>query len=652
MKVRQSFLTGVLVLFGIVQAGCGRADDATHAHGQKLIRTFSTLDTRVTVGVDPSGRLAVYELSNPAARYNWTSEPSVIPLPTRATINGGANYSPVTWEFRSASKPSKSAARDRESVVLTFSCSQSPGLVLSSVWWAASNRLPGPVQHTFRIVNNTAYPVTLSEPYLDLAARPHSGKRASLWTFGDQIGKLEKHDMASGFHLSVNSNGGNMGQPMPFALIDDSSAGGLYIGMEEQKDFMIAVNTQATSVRVSARHLSQHSLSIAAGSTASTPPIYLGVYQGDMEDGSNQFKRWFWNNKTPANHRNDPTAPWAVFGGNWAYNNAPELWWSEEATYRKGVEHEGLADIGFDAVEVDAYWDKAEEKGYWPSGTKIMGPLAHANGLKLNLYLMKKVTWETRDYLKTIWAQYGMDMWRNDFQVTDLDVQAWARKNCPANYRFDMSPSSADFRSMTYVSQVDLYLDDPAATRQCFYNLSYVIPPGQICMLIHIPYALGSVDKFKYYFRSTMLGGPWMAVLALGAKPYNPTNVALPSDFPEVMPSVRANLALYRSTIRPLIREGDLYHTIVDPASGFDGAEYYSSSSDKGVVLLFGPAGKKTVVRLKGLNPDRQYRLVFTDQPARNSVRSGAHLMGEGLPVEFTGTVQSEIVLIQGIRSH
>ena len=177
-------------------------------------------------------------------------------------------------------------------------------------------------------------------------------------------------------------------------------------------------------------------LSVPAGSTVATPPTYLGVYQGDIDDGCNQFKRWFWNNKTPANQRNDPTAPWTTFGGLWSYETkaskaARAVWWSEEATYRKGVEKEGLAGMGFEAVEVDAYWDEADKAGDWPSGTKIMAPLAHKNGLKLNLYLMAKVTWGTREYLKTIWNEYGPDMWCNDFQDTDLNVQAGPRTTVP-----------------------------------------------------------------------------------------------------------------------------------------------------------------------------------------------------------------------------
>ena len=168
---------------------------------------------------------------------------------------------------------------------------------------------------------------------------------------------------------------------MPFALVDDSGTGGLYLGMEEQTDFLLSLNALETNlVRAGVRYLAARGLRVRAGSTVATPPTYLGVYQGDVDDGCNQFKHWFWNNKTPANHRNDPLAPWTMFGGLWSYETkaskaANALWWSEEATYRKGLEQEGLAGMGFEAVEMDAFWEEADKAGDWPSGTKIMVPL-------------------------------------------------------------------------------------------------------------------------------------------------------------------------------------------------------------------------------------------------------------------------------------
>ena len=381
------------------------------ASGKKDAWTLSTGDTELTVGVDSSDQLVIYKLTNPGVKWNWTSRPSVIPLPAQAATAAGVAPTPITWRFLGAAKTGTGA------VTLTFDCVQLPGLSLKSVWWAASPRLPGPVQHTFQIQNKTTAEIRLSKPFLNVIVQPNSGRKASLWTFSDQLGAIQKHGLSDGFTIKIVSKKGKMGQPMPFGLVDDSGAGGLYLAMEDQTEFLIAVNALETKlVRASARYVADKVLSVPAGSTVATPPTYLGVYQGDIDDGCNQFKRWFWNNKTPANQRNDPTAPWTTFGGLWSYETkaskaARAVWWSEEATYRKGVEKEGLAGMGFEAVEVDAYWDEADKAGDWPSGTKIMAPLAHKNGLKLNLYLMAKVTWGTREYLKTIWNEYGPDMW-------------------------------------------------------------------------------------------------------------------------------------------------------------------------------------------------------------------------------------------------
>jgi hypothetical protein len=627
--------------------------DPETANGKKGVWTLSTGDTKITIGVDSLDRLAIYELVNPASDWNWTSTAFVIPLPAQAVTKDGATRVPITWRFQEA------FTAKQDTVTLTFACVEAPKLSLKSVWWASSVSLPGPVQHTFLIDNQTTSAVGLSRPFLDVTVRPKSGWGASLWTFGDQLGTVQKQGLTDGLAKEIVSKKGKMGQPMPFALIDDSGAGGLYLGMEDQTDFLIAVDCLATgSVRVKGQYVTGDDLDVPPGSTAATSPTYLGVYQGDMEDGCNQFKRWFWTNKTPVNHRNDPIAPWAIIGGMWSYETkaskaANAVWWSDEATYRKGVEEEGLAGIGFEAVEVDALWSRAEKDGDWPSGTKIMGPLAHANGLKLNLYLMNEVTWDTRDHLKTIWDEYRPDMWRNDFQDTDLKVQAWAQENCPDNYRFNLSCSSCDFKTMTYASIADLYYDNPDQTRKAFYNLLYVIPPGQINILIHLPYTVwdkGSPswawdkDRYVRHLRSTLLAGSWIGVAAIGPE-YNLPRIVLPSDLPEMIPCLKANLALYKSEIRPLIREGNLYHDIVT-TPGFDGVEYYSPSEDRGVVLLFGPSGKSATVRFRKLRSEQKYQVRFTDQPSQNTALSGAQLMAEGLPVTLTGTIQSEIILI------
>ncbi|MCX6872307.1 MAG: GH36 C-terminal domain-containing protein [Verrucomicrobia bacterium] len=685
--------------------------------GKKEVWTLSTGDTKATVGVDSLNQLVIYELISTATGWNWTRTPTVIPLPTRMEVQaatktldkgalpvlkvgdliqatGGDKDIPWTgsaetvatpatggnkkdeqpelskqaiWKFH---KGSTASSTNGTTVTLTFTCRQLPTLSLESVWWAASSSLPGPIQHTFRMINESTSDVTIHPiPNLAFAVHPPPGHDVTLRSFGDhETKKIETNHVGSmpedlgqeagaeKVQMEVVGKNGELGQCMPIVLLDDRSTSGLYLGMEEKKDFAFQITTRAVAPRfgLKASYRPQANLHLAGRNIITTRPTYLGVYQGDLDDGVNQFKRWFWNNKTPANHRNDPTAPWLQYGGMWTYGtsgawkNAPMPWWNDEATYRKGIEKEGLAGIGFECAEVDAYWDKAEQAGELPSGTKIMGPLAHANGLKFNLYFGNSISWASRQQLLTAWQDYQLDMWRNDFQVAGLDVQAWAQDNCPKNYRFQFCAASPDFHTMTYASLTDLWEEyNVANIRQQFYTLSYTIPPAQICAMIPIQVAsAGDKDRFNVWHRSTLLSGAWLGVGAIGPK-YNPKNIVLPSDVPQVIPCMKSNLALYKSKIRPLVREGNLYHNIVEADSGFDGAQYYSPLEDRGLVLLFGPAGKSTTVRCKRLKPEQKYKVQFTDQPAQNTTITGAQLMTEGLSVTFTGTVQSEIILIE-----
>ena len=245
------------------------------ASEKKEAWTLSTRDTELTVGVDSSDQLVIYKLINPEAKWNWTGRPSVIPLPTRILTNDVGAPTLTAWRFQGAQRT------ETGTLALAFDCVQLPGLSLKSVWWAASPSLPGPVQHTFQIHNKTASDIRLSRPYLEVIVQANSGRKASLWTFGDQAGSIQKHGLTDGFTMKLVSNNGKAGQPMPFALVDDSGAGGLYLGMEDQTDFLIAVDAvDARLVRADARYLANRGLSVPAGSTVATPPTYSASTRG------------------------------------------------------------------------------------------------------------------------------------------------------------------------------------------------------------------------------------------------------------------------------------------------------------------------------------------------------------------------------------
>ena len=40
------------------------------------------------------------------------------------------------------------------------------------------------------------------------------------------------------------------------------------------------------------------------------PNVYYGTYQGDIDDGSNRFKKWFWNYKITRSLHDHADEPW------------------------------------------------------------------------------------------------------------------------------------------------------------------------------------------------------------------------------------------------------------------------------------------------------------------------------------------------------
>ena len=74
------------------------AEDATKHASAAASWTLATDDTKLTVGVGKDQQLYIYELSNPALGWNWTSSPSPLPLVSRADA-GGRQYG-LQWTYQ------------------------------------------------------------------------------------------------------------------------------------------------------------------------------------------------------------------------------------------------------------------------------------------------------------------------------------------------------------------------------------------------------------------------------------------------------------------------------------------------------------------------------------------------------------------------
>jgi hypothetical protein len=150
------------------------------------------------------------------------------------------------------------------------------------------------------------------------------------------------------------------------------------------------------------------------------------------------------------------------------------------------------------------------------------------------------------------------------------------------------------------------------------------------------------IENFRYMLRSGMLG--WFTLMQ-GTSEWSP----------EQRTEARVQFALYKSALRPLLREADVYHVAQRPDGvQWDGIEYYSARLRRGVLYAFrgtAPDQPAHRYRLLGLKPESRYRLKFQDQgAAANLVLTGRMLMREGVEVTLGLPLSSELIFLEEVR--
>jgi hypothetical protein len=189
-----------------------------------------------------------------------------------------------------------------------------------------------------------------------------------------------------------------------------------------------------------------------------------------------------------------------------------------------------------------------------------------------------------------------------------------------------------------YFSLADQY--DPLSNRRAFFDASHVLPPAMLESYV-AQWPAPRIENFRYQLRSGMLG--WFSLML---------DTGAWSE--EQRAEARRAFALYKSTLRPLIRSADLYHVAARPDGlHWDGIEYYSTSLRRGVVYAFRGAAPDEPThryRLAGLDPERRYRLKFQDQgAAADQVLTGHDLLQSGVEVALPLPLSSELIFIEEV---
>jgi alpha-galactosidase len=185
-----------------------------------------------------------------------------------------------------------------------------------------------------------------------------------------------------------------------------------------------------------------------------------------------------------------------------------------------------------------------------------------------------------------------------------------------------------------YFSITDTY--DPLSNRRAFYDTSYVLPAAMMESYVE-KWPTPRLDNFLYMLRSGMMG--WVTLML-------DTGVWSP----EQHEAARQAIALYKTELRPLIRDARLYHVSPRPDGvHWDGVQYWDPARGKGVVYAFrGSVQDEAEHRfiLAGLDSAKNYRLHFHDGSAPDRNATGNELMSHGLLVRLPNPLSSELVFL------
>ena len=189
-----------------------------------------------------------------------------------------------------------------------------------------------------------------------------------------------------------------------------------------------------------------------------------------------------------------------------------------------------------------------------------------------------------------------------------------------------------------YFSMTDTY--DPISNRRAFYDLSFVLPPAMLEAYVE-RWPAPRQENFRYTLRSGMMG--WLSIMMDTASWDVRQHVA-----------AKEELQLYKTELRPLIRDADLYHISQRPDGiRWDGMEYFDVHLRRGVVYAFRGTTSATEHKflLRGLNRASRYQLRFHDHSSADQVVSGDELMRGGLRIRLPLTNSSEIVFLEELPS-
>ena len=508
------------------------------------------------------------------------------------------------------------------------------------------------------------------------------------------------------------SNPTDGSSPVPWLAVQVGHERGFYVGWEFSGIGRIHVKTIAEKpIRFDLKVglVSKFKTDIPAGQTFLVPPAFIGCYKGTIDDGSYTLHRFILDKLLPALPKDHPypTLAYNLYldaGG----NKARESNVMNSAAFCKRLGFETFVpDAMWFPKDGDWRWDPAR----FPHGEKPVEEYVHQNGMKLGLWVAwthggdsdypgalnvfrhpdwfnEKVAsdwngsainwgplmdlgcdparkWAEQE-LERIVSEYHLDYLKHDYSpiVTQcvqtnhrhhygVDVSYWstvgyyevmeALKTKFPNLVFEGCSGGGHIKDFGYIKHVQYIVTTDTLSalpdRQSIYDSTFAFPPAVLMAYTYETFYNKTSDRpLPYLWRSAMMSA-WQI---------DPTHSA--NWTPEEIAGVERATEIYKSWIRPILRDVVVHHILPRPDGlHWDGMFYWSPSLKRGTVYIFRPNNDQITesVRLKGLQPDGQYKIRSEDGSVTQGILNGDQLMNQGLVIKLPHKYSSDLIYVE-----
>ena len=400
---------------------------------------LSTADSELTVKIE-GGRMYLTSLKTTQNDKNIIDAGSEYPLPAQYALSNNASFD---WKYMGAKE--LSFPKDENGKYgWAFCFEDSAAGAEYRVEVTAHAALRGPFEFTGYLSQNyySTYDVM---PGVYFGAKTSLGEAPTAWTFKKESGVAEgwriydgtrfygtgiyKTKLTEGLSATAKNTtdqNWNSGGDIPMMYLDCGDCG-VYSAVEWTNASIRAESERGEGdVGVSVILSDPNKVfrtALRRGVELLMPTVYLGVYDGDVDDGSNVFKRWFLHAKAPAALLDDPNEPltqedyqygidvakYGIQSIKWDYG-----WWSDELVWedRMWRTNEGL-------LEVNAHeYIGAMLRDVGSNRLADFTSEARARGLKFALYMLLKDTSLDREGVPTSVGDHGHPEWFSDKVVT------------------------------------------------------------------------------------------------------------------------------------------------------------------------------------------------------------------------------------------